>query len=54
MKKNKKKRYEKPKVTKINLDAKCAVLGFCKTAGNIGPGVPMCGLPFAPCYSNGS
>ena len=54
MEKDKKKRYEKPKVTKINLDAKCAVLGFCKTPGNIGPGVPMCGLPFAPCYSNGS
>ena len=26
----KKKEYEKPKVTRITLDAKCAVLGFCK------------------------
>jgi len=43
MEKDKKKKYEK-----------CAVLGFCKTPGSIGPGVPMCGLPFAPCFGNGS
>jgi hypothetical protein len=50
----KKKIYEKPKLTKIRLDAKCAVLGFCKTNGNLGPGVPSCGQPFAPCSGNGS
>lgn len=38
MEKKKRKRYEKPKVTRINLDAKCAVLGFCKTDGSLGPG----------------
>jgi len=50
----KKKRYEKPKLQKIRLDAKCAVLGFCKTNANMGPGVPNCGQPFAPCSGNGS
>jgi hypothetical protein len=34
-----KQRYEKPKLIKIKLDAKCAVLGFCKTSGKAGPGV---------------
>ena len=36
----KKKKYEKPQVTRIRLDAKCAVLGFCKTSGTVGPGQP--------------
>ena len=31
MQQEKKKHYEKPKLTKIRFDAKCAVLGFCKT-----------------------
>ena len=39
MQEEKKKKYEKPKLTKIRLDAKCAVLGFCKTSGKKGPGV---------------
>ena len=39
MQEEKKKKYEKPKITKIRLDAKCAVLGFCKTSGKKGPGV---------------
>jgi hypothetical protein len=39
MKSEKKEHYEKPKLTKIRLDAKCAVLGFCKTSGKKGPGV---------------
>ena len=34
----KKKSYEKPKVTRIKLDAKGAVLGFCKTSSSLGPG----------------
>jgi len=39
MQPKKKEHYEKPKLTKIRLDAKCAVLGFCKTSGKKGPGV---------------
>ncbi len=42
MEQEKKKPYEKPKITKIKLDAACAVLGFCKTSGKIGPGVATC------------
>ena len=47
MEEKNKKKYVKPKVTKIHLDARCAVLGACKangTAGNYG----ICG-PAAPC-----
>jgi len=36
----KKKKYEKPEVTKIRLDAKCAVLSLCKTTNTIGSGYP--------------
>ena len=53
MEKDKKKIYEKPQVTKIKLDAECAVLGFCKTTSTIGPGVPNCAMP-VPCTSQGS
>ena len=56
MKQEKKKEYEKPRITKIKLDAACAVLGFCKTSGSVGPGVgggAGCS-PGAPCDSNGS
>lgn len=56
MKQEKKKEYEKPKITKIKLDAACAVLGFCKTSGSVGPGVgggAGCS-PGSPCDSNGS
>ena len=53
MEKDKKKKYEKPEVTKINLDAKCAVLGFCKTKVSTGPAVPNC-KSFAPCRAKGS
>ncbi|MGD2097952.1 MAG: hypothetical protein PVG35_10250 [Desulfobacterales bacterium] len=48
-----KKEYEKPKITKIKLDAACAVLGFCKTSGTFGPGVPDCSVG-TPCTSSGS
>lgn len=37
-----KKRYEKPKITKINLDAKTAVLAVCKTSGKFGSGKAGC------------
>ena len=36
------KNYVKPKVTKIKLDAKCAVLGGCKIAGDDGPSGTGC------------
>jgi hypothetical protein len=49
----KKKPYEKPKLKKIHLDARCAVLGFCKSAGGIGKRGANCGLPL-PCNSVGS
>jgi hypothetical protein len=43
MEEKEKKDYEKPKVTRIVLDAKCAVLGFCKGAGlGAGPSMPGC------------
>jgi hypothetical protein len=53
MEKRVKKKYEKPTVTRINLDAKCAVLGFCKTSGSVGPGWSDCNAP-AYCWSPGS
>jgi hypothetical protein len=53
MEKDKKKKYEKPQVTKIKLDPECAVLGFCKTTGTLGPGLPNCFVATA-CDSQGS
>ena len=43
MDKEEKKPYKKPKVTRINLDARTAVLGICKTTGAGGPAEPGCG-----------
>ena len=37
-----KKKYEKPEITKIKLDAKTAVLAACKTSGAFGPGGNGC------------
>ncbi len=55
MPENKKKKYRKPEVKKIKLDAKTAVLGFCKNTGQGGgPSGSGCGLPFPACYSGGS
>ena len=53
-KKKKKKKYEKPKVTKIKLDARCAVLGFCKTSGSGGPMASGCQVLGSPCNIDGS
>jgi hypothetical protein len=52
MKSEQKKDYEKPRLTQIKLDAKCAVLGFCKgaTTGPNGPGCNSAGV----CSSTGS
>jgi len=49
-----KKRYEKPSLKKVKLDVKCAVLGFCKVAGKIGPGNMHCGIGPARCFAKGS
>jgi hypothetical protein len=54
MEEKQKKKYEKPTVRKIKLDAKTAVLGFCKNTGFIGPGGPGCGQPGPGCNSSGS
>ena len=54
MENKKKKKYVKPEVTKIKLDAKCAVLGFCKiSSGGSGPTGDDCGSPLS-CVSQGS
>jgi hypothetical protein len=55
----KKKPYVKPEVTRIRLDARCAVLGFCKAnssgAAGAGPAVSYCADAFgSPCQSQGS
>lgn len=36
MQKKKRKKYVKPKITKIRIDARCAVLGFCKFSSSSG------------------
>lgn len=53
MEEKKKKKYIKPELTKIKLDAKCAVLGFCKINGGNGPNGANCGNPLS-CFSQGS
>jgi len=52
---NKKKKYRKPEIKRISLDAKTAVLGFCKTADSAGPH-PLygCQTPTPPCNAIGS
>ena len=49
-----KKPYEKPKITRIKLDAKTAVLAVCKTAGTGGPSGFGCEAFSAPCMDDGS
>ncbi len=55
MEEKEKKPYEKPKVTRINLDARTAVLGICKTTGAGGPVFPGCLDALSdPCNAQGS
>jgi len=54
MKEKDKKKYEKPTVRKIRLDAKTAVLGFCKGPSILGPSGVGCGQPGPGCSSAGS
>jgi hypothetical protein len=50
-----KKKYVKPEIKKIRLDAKTAVLAVCKTSGIGGPSGVGCGPPtFQPCQGPGS
>ena len=50
-----KKQYESPKVTRIRLDAQCAVLNVCKTAGSAdGPGPNCENFLSEPCRDDGS
>ena len=37
-----KKKYTKPEIKKIKLDAKTAILSVCKTSGSFGPGSVGC------------
>ena len=37
-----KQKYETPRIKRIELDAKCAVLGFCQNVGQGGPVVVGC------------
>ena len=52
--KKKKKVYEKPQVTRIRLDAKCAVLGHCKSASTAGLLQVECDGPPSACSTLGS
>jgi hypothetical protein len=54
--KQKKKEYDKPQVTRIRLDAQCAVLGFCKkNPSGAGPALTGCVDAFSsPCLTDGS
>ncbi len=54
MEEQQKKKYVKPTVRKIKLDAKTAVLGFCKHHSFLGPSGTGCGLPGPPCQAPGS
>jgi hypothetical protein len=52
---NEKKKYTKPEIKKIRLDAKTAVLVVCKTSGIGGPSGVGCGPPvMQPCSGSGS
>ena len=54
MSREEKKPYEKPKLTKVRLDPKCAVLGFCKTTGGRGPSGSNCRFFSWQCRAQGS
>ena len=55
MDKDIKKKYEKPKIIKIKLDPKTAVLATCKTSGVAGPGGSGCETFLGdPCSAAGS
>jgi hypothetical protein len=50
-----KKKYLKPEIKKIKLDAKTAVLAVCKIQSSTGgPSSGDCGFPLQPCSYPGS
>jgi hypothetical protein len=51
---DRRKKYEKPKLTRIRLDPETAVLGKCKNSGLRGPSGDHCGVPFPLCREPGS
>ena len=53
MPEEKNKKYAKPEIKKINLDAKIAVLGFCQIGSSSGPH-PVGGCSTGPCKAVGS
>lgn len=55
MEQKEKKQYEKPRITRIKLDARTAVLGICKTSGAGGPTLWGCVDALSdPCNVHGS
>lgn len=55
MKKKVRKKYERPMVRKIRLDAEVSVLAVCKTShGGVGPTVNCDTILGDPCQSDGS
>lgn len=51
-----KKKYQRPEVKRVSLDARTSVLGACKTgtAGNPGKNTSNCKVFAAPCSALGS
>lgn len=54
MERNNRKKYEKPKLSKIKLDPETAVLGKCKNTTLVGPNGANCGVPVPICRVPGS
>jgi hypothetical protein len=54
MKRKVKKKYEKPMVTKVGLEAKISVLGLCKTTNQTGPPTISGCVVGVPCSELGS
>jgi hypothetical protein len=54
MEEKSKRKYVKPKVTKIYLDAVCVLSAGCKTSGILGPEGTGCPGTFGSCYEAGS
>ena len=54
MENKEKKKYDKPKVTRIKLDAKTAVLSICKTTGAGEPSAAGCNDLGIDCNTIGS
>jgi hypothetical protein len=49
-----KKAYRKPEIKRVKLVPEEAVLGGCKTSGELGPDGLGCGIGSSPCSLSGS